>query len=95
MADLGEGLPSVVGIQPATLDRLHAQAALQVRQRADGRIHYEYEIKLQQKEMLADAVLVKVRNQKPITVAEKETLARYIGLMMRRVSRRDDDTAIM
>jgi len=56
----------------------------------DGRIHYEYETKLQQKEMLADAVLVKVRNQEPITASEKETLARYIGLMMRRLSKRDE-----
>jgi hypothetical protein len=56
----------------------------------DGRIHYEYETKLQKKETLADSVLVKVRKQEPITLAEKETLARYIGLMMRRLSRRDE-----
>jgi predicted RecB family nuclease len=41
VADLSERCPSVVGIQPATVQRLHAQAALQVRQRSDGRIHYE------------------------------------------------------
>jgi hypothetical protein len=57
----------------------------------DGRIHYEYETKLQQKESLADAVLLNVRNQEAITAAEKETLARYIGLMMRRLSKRDEN----
>jgi hypothetical protein len=56
----------------------------------DGRVHYKYETRLQQKETLADAVLMKVRNQEPIDSTEKETLARYIGLMMRRVSSRDE-----
>lgn len=57
----------------------------------DGRIHYQYETKLQQKETLADALLVKVRNQEPITLADKQVLARYIGLMMRRLSKRDEN----
>jgi len=56
----------------------------------DGRILYQYETKLQQKETLADVVLLKIRNQEPISAAEKEALARYIGLMMRRLSKRDE-----
>lgn len=57
---------------------------------ADGRVHYEYERKLHDKETFADSVLRKVRNQEPISWAEKETLARYIGLMIKRLSRRDE-----
>ena len=41
VTELRERCPQVVGIQPATIARLHAQAALQVRQRLDGRIRYE------------------------------------------------------
>jgi uncharacterized protein len=41
VAELGERCPQAAHIQPATIARLHAQAALQVRQRLDGRIHYE------------------------------------------------------
>lgn len=39
--DLSGSPPAVGGIHQATLDRLHDQAALQVKQRLDGQIHYE------------------------------------------------------
>ena len=57
----------------------------------DGRIHFRYEPELQRKERLADDVIRKVRNHEPISADEKEVLARYIGLMMRRLSDRDVD----
>lgn len=57
---------------------------------ADGQVHYEYERKLQAKETLADGALAKVRQREPLTSAHKEMLARYIGLMMKRLTRRDE-----
>lgn len=57
----------------------------------DGTRHFEYEALLQRQEHLADAVIAKVRAFETIDQHEKEVLARYIGLMWRRVRERDTE----
>jgi hypothetical protein len=59
---------------------------------ADGKVHFDYERKLHEKETLANSVLRKVRSHEPITADEKEMLARYIGLMMKRLTHRDEQS---
>jgi hypothetical protein len=56
----------------------------------DGKRHFDYELRLQKKERAADQAIAKVRSFDTITTAEKEILARYIGLMWRRVGERDE-----
>jgi hypothetical protein len=55
----------------------------------DGRTHYDYEGALQRKERKADEVIAKVRSFGSVDRAEKEVLARYIGLTWRRLRERD------
>jgi len=52
----------------------------------DGRCHFDYEIKLQQKEHEADTVIRSLRKFEAIDVKGKDTLASYIGLSFRRTS---------
>ncbi len=54
-----------------------------------GNLHYEYEKRLQQQEHLADEVLGRVRDLRPIDDAGKVTLARYALLTLRRLTSRD------
>jgi hypothetical protein len=54
-----------------------------------GKPDYSYENKLQKEEHKADIPLSKVRNQDKITAADKEIIARYIGLMGKRLMKRD------
>jgi hypothetical protein len=56
----------------------------------DGKSDYSYESRLQREEQKANKALSKVRNQEEITIADKEVIAGYIQLMIKRLTRRDD-----
>ena len=55
----------------------------------NGKVNYEYERQLQQKERIADAAIDKVRKCEAIETCEKDILAGYIGLTWRRISSHD------
>lgn len=56
----------------------------------DGHSHFEYESALQRKERQADNVIAKARSFGNFDRADKEVLARYIGLTWRRLRERDE-----
>jgi hypothetical protein len=63
--------------------------------RPDGKTSYEAEGELHDKETQADAAIRKVRAFGTISASEKETLARYTGLTLRRVTSRDEKLSPM
>lgn len=50
---------------------------------------YSYELKLQQEERKADYAISKLRNKETIDSSDKAIVAHYIGLMRKRLTRRD------
>ncbi len=50
---------------------------------------FSYEVKLQREEHKADIQINKIRNREAINRADKEIIARYIGMMKKRLTRQD------
>jgi len=50
---------------------------------------YSYETRLQKEENKAHDVIEKIRKRKPVDMSDKKVIARYIGMMRKRLERRD------
>jgi hypothetical protein len=55
---------------------------------------YSYEVRLQQEEHKADRTIGKIRNREAVDKTDKAIIARYIGLMRKRLTRRDIAMAV-